>query len=115
MIEKINMQTFRKLFLLLTCLPLLLAAACGTAEMTVDERLSDASDAIAAKDYGYAQSVCDNLAVYISAEDSVAMDERQAATLAMLFMSFQTIATRMRMWLWRHSACNMPTGSPPIR
>lgn len=86
MIEKIKMQTFRKLFLLLTCLPLLLAAACGTAEMTVDERLSDASDAIAAKDYGYAQSVCDNLAVYISAEDSVAMDERQAATLAMLFM-----------------------------
>ncbi len=65
---------------------LLMAVSCGVDKGTVDERLADASEAMALKDYGYAQTVCDNLAAYISAEDTVAMDERQAGALALLFM-----------------------------
>ena len=84
---KINISPFRGAFLALMFLSVLFGAvSCSGDDVTVDECLAVASDDIVGKDYGYAQRVCDNLAACISGEDSVAMDERQAGALAMLFM-----------------------------
>ncbi len=64
----------------------LINISCDDSGLTVDERLAEASEAIADRDYTHAQMICDNLAQYVAASDTTAIDEEQAAQLAMLFM-----------------------------
>lgn len=64
----------------------LIHISCDDSGLTVDERLAEASEAIADRDFRHAQIICDNLAQYVAASDTAAIGEEQAAQLAVLYM-----------------------------
>lgn len=60
--------------------------SCEAAAPSVDERLAEASEAIADNDFEHAQIICDKLAQYVAASDTAAISDEQAGKLAMLYM-----------------------------
>lgn len=101
----------------------LFTISCDDSGRTVDERLAEASDAIADRDFRHAQMICDNLAEYVVASDTAAIDEEQAAQLAVLYMMLSersnedenvTVATECMRYAYSLSSDSLSTFSQSL-
>lgn len=73
-------------FLLSLLCAVALCACTGGHVSDVDKALDDASDALAAGSYEYAQQLCDGVAAMAAGSDSTQVDEVESARLGILYM-----------------------------
>lgn len=94
--------------------------ACHEAEPTVDELLAEATEAMADKDYGHMQTLCDHAITHMADTDTTAVDGAQAGRLAILYMILSdhrnedenvAVAAQCLRYAYEHSADSLRTFS----